>query len=97
MGYTAYLLGDDTAKRMGRLSLNPLKHVDIFGTIILPIILFTTAGFAFGYAKPVPINPHNFKDYKKGMGITWGGRSYGQLYYNFSVSHCLCNPDKIRG
>ncbi|MFA7057558.1 MAG: site-2 protease family protein [Candidatus Cloacimonadales bacterium] len=69
-GYAAYLLGDDTAKRMGRLSLNPLNHIDIFGTIILPIILMTTAGFAFGYAKPVPINPHNFKDYKKGMGIT---------------------------
>lgn len=69
-GYVAYLLGDDTAKRQGRLSLNPLKHVDVFGTIILPIILFMTAGFAFGYAKPVPINPYNFKDYKKGMGIT---------------------------
>ncbi len=69
-GYAAYLLGDDTAKRMGRLSLNPLHHVDIFGTIILPIILFTTAGFAFGYAKPVPINPYNFNNYKKGMGIT---------------------------
>ncbi len=69
-GYAAYLLGDDTAKRMGRLSLNPLHHVDIFGTIILPIILVMTAGFAFGYAKPVPINPYNFKNYKKGMGIT---------------------------
>ncbi len=69
-GYTAYMLGDDTAKRMGRLSLNPLHHVDIFGTIVLPIILFMTAGFAFGYAKPVPINPYNFKNYKKGMGIT---------------------------
>lgn len=69
-GYVAYLLGDDTAKRSGRLSLNPLIHVDIFGTIILPIILFMTAGFAFGYAKPVPINPYNFKDYKKGMGLT---------------------------
>ena len=69
-GYVAYLLGDDTAKRQGRLSLNPLKHVDIFGTIILPIILYTTAGFAFGYAKPVPINPYNFRNYKKGMGIT---------------------------
>lgn len=69
-GYAAYLLGDDTAKRMGRLSLNPLNHIDIFGTIVLPIILFMTAGFAFGYAKPVPINPYNFKNYKKGMGIT---------------------------
>ncbi len=69
-GYSAYLLGDDTAKRQGRLSLNPLKHIDIFGTIILPIILYSMAGFAFGYAKPVPINPYNFKNYKRGMGIT---------------------------
>jgi len=69
-GYAAYMLGDDTAKRLGRLSLNPLNHVDVFGTIILPIILYMTAGFAFGYAKPVPINPYNFKNYKKGMGIT---------------------------
>lgn len=69
-GYAAYLLGDETAKRNGRLTLNPLHHVDIFGTIILPILLYTTTGMAFGYAKPVPINPYNFKNYKAGMGIT---------------------------
>ena len=84
-GYAAYLLGDDTAKRSGRLSLNPLNHVDIFGTIILPIILFMTAGFAFGYAKPVPINPYNFKDYKRGMGITGAA---GPLA-NFAITFIL--------
>ncbi len=84
-GYAAYLLGDDTAKRMGRLSLNPLHHVDIFGTIILPIILVMTAGFAFGYAKPVPINPYNFKNYKKGMGITGAA---GPLA-NFAITFLL--------
>jgi Zn-dependent protease len=67
-GLAAQSLGDDTAKNLGRLSLNPLKHIDIFGSIILPIILLiTTAGsFAFGYAKPVPYNPNNLRDQKYG-------------------------------
>jgi len=56
-GYVAYLLGDETAKRAGRLTLNPLAHVDIYGTIILPALMFLVAGFAIGYAKPVPVNP----------------------------------------
>jgi len=69
-GLTAYWLGDDTAKRRGRLSLNPLSHIDWFGTVILPLILYFTAGFVFGYAKPVPINPYNFRDFKKDTGLT---------------------------
>lgn len=71
-GYVAYLLGDDTAKRYRRLSLHPMKHIDTFGTIILPLLLLLTSGgrLAFGYAKPVPINPYNFKDYKKGTAYT---------------------------
>ena len=63
-------LGDDTAQRHGRLSLNPLKHIDIFGTIVLPLLLYFSAGFIFGYAKPVPINPYNFRDYKRDSGLT---------------------------
>ncbi len=69
-GYVAYLLGDPTAKSRGRLSLNPLKHVDPFGTVLLPLLLTATGMPAFGYAKPVPINPHYFKDYRKGMLLT---------------------------
>lgn len=69
-GYVAYLLGDTTAKDRGRLSLNPLKHVDPFGTVLMPILMYAMAGFAFGYAKPVPINPHRFSDYRKGMFFT---------------------------
>lgn len=68
-GYVAYSLGDPTAKYAGRLTLNPLKHLDIFGSIILPALLFiATAGQGpvFGWAKPVPINPYNFKDQKWG-------------------------------
>lgn len=66
-GYVSYLLGDPTAKSRGRLSLNPLRHVDPFGTVILPILLAFTTGSVFGYAKPVPINPGYYKDYRKGL------------------------------
>jgi Zn-dependent protease len=55
-GLVAYWCGDDTAKRAGRLSLNPLRHIDLFGTIIVPIILILTTGSAFGWAKPVPVD-----------------------------------------
>jgi Zn-dependent protease len=56
-GYVAYLLGDSTAKDRGRLTLNPLKHVDPFGTVLMPLLMFSMFGFGFGYAKPVPIDP----------------------------------------
>ena len=56
-GFAAYLLGDSTAWRLGRVSLNPLKHIDPFGTLLLPaMLLFLRAPFLFGYAKPVPVN-----------------------------------------
>ena len=61
-GYAAYKLGDPTAKRSGRLSLNPLKHIDPFGTVILPLLLMVMGWPVFGYAKPVPYNPRYFKD-----------------------------------
>ena len=56
-GYVAHMLGDDTAWRLGRVSFNPAKHIDPFGTILLPgVLLFLHAPFLFGYAKPVPVN-----------------------------------------
>jgi Zn-dependent protease len=61
-GYEAERLGDDTARRAGRLTLNPLKHLDPFMSFILPAILFLTTGFFFGGAKPVPYNPNNLKN-----------------------------------
>ena len=62
-GFAAYLMGDDTAKRMGRLSLNPLKHLDPMGMLMMVI-------FHFGWAKPVPINMYRFKNPKRGMAIS---------------------------
>lgn len=61
-GYTAYLLGDPTAKYAGRLTLNPLKHLDPLGSVILPIFLaIVPPHIVFGWAKPVPYNPYNLK------------------------------------
>lgn len=61
-GFAAYKLGDPTAKSRGRLSLNPLKHIDPFGTVILPALLMFMHMPVFGYAKPVPYNPRYFKN-----------------------------------
>ncbi len=61
-GYAALYMGDDTAKRRGRLTLNPIKHIDIFGLLCMIM-------FKFGWAKPVPVNTINFKDRKKGMRL----------------------------
>lgn len=69
-GYAAYVLGDDTAKRYGRLSLNPLRHVDPFGTIALPLILiWAGAPFLFGWAKPVPVNFARLKNPRRDLVI----------------------------
>lgn len=69
-GYTAYLLGDPTAKRAGRLSVNPLRHLDLTGSFIVPLILvIMRSPFVFGWAKPVPYNPYNLKDQKWGPGL----------------------------
>lgn len=67
-GFSAFLLGDPTAARMGRLTLNPLAHVDLFGTVIIPgVLLLTGAPFLFGYAKPVPVNFHNLRQPRRDM------------------------------
>ncbi len=68
--FAAYALGDDSAKRAGRLSFNPVRHIDWFGTVILPLILYFSAGFIWGYAKPVPFNPYNFRNLKRDSGLT---------------------------
>jgi Zn-dependent protease len=62
-GYVAYRLGDNTAKDAGRLTLNPLKHIDIMGLVMMVV-------FKFGWAKPVPVNMRKFRDPKRGMAIT---------------------------
>ncbi|GAB4160756.1 MAG: site-2 protease family protein [Planctomycetota bacterium] len=62
-GYAAFKAGDNTAYLLGRLSLNPLKHLDWFYTVILPLMLYFTVGLIFGAAKPVPVNPNRYRNY----------------------------------
>lgn len=60
-GYAASMLGDQTARYQGRLTLNPIKHIDPFGSVIVPAISYFLGGFIFGWAKPVPYNPYNLR------------------------------------
>ena len=96
-GAMANYLGDPTAKHAGRLTLNPLKHLDPIGSVIIPIFLILTTGKGFGFAKPVPINPYNFRDRKYGslktslagpganliIALIFGLLLRFSLYYNF--------------
>jgi Zn-dependent protease len=74
-GHAAKMLGDDTAERYGRLSLNPLRHIDMVGTIIVPFMMImlskisNSSPIIFGWAKPVPVNPYNLKNPKRDMAI----------------------------
>ena len=69
-GWVAKKYGDNTASSLGRLTLNPIKHIDLFGTIILPgLLLMTGTGFIFGWAKPVPVDPRNFKRPLQDMAV----------------------------
>lgn len=65
-GVAAHWLGDPTAKYAGRLTLNPVPHIDPMGSVVLPLITFFSGGFIFGWAKPVPYNPYNLRDQRWG-------------------------------
>jgi len=67
-GYMAFRMGDPTAMRAGRLTLNPIRHLDLFGSFLLPLLLKVSGSpFVFGYAKPVPVNFHNLRDFPRGV------------------------------
>jgi len=68
-GYAAYKMGDPTAKLAGRLSLNPLAHLDFMGSFLVPLLAYLSAGFMFGWAKPVPYNPYNLRNQKYGDAL----------------------------
>lgn len=85
-GYAAYRKGDYTAKMLGRLTLNPLRHLDPLGSVLVPILLaMSGAGVIFGWAKPVPINAFNFKDPKKDMVLV----SFAGPLSNFLLAAAL--------
>ena len=88
-GWVAYRLGDPTAKAHGRLTLNPIKHLDTWGTIMLAVTFLGSGGsFFFGWAKPVPVDPRFFKDGQRGMA--WVGAA-GPLT-NFALVFCRRGP-----
>jgi Zn-dependent protease len=66
-GYAAWKLGDDTARKLGRVTFNPLRHVDPLGTVILPAVMYFTTSFLFGWAKPVPVNFNRLRNPRYGM------------------------------
>jgi len=68
-GFVALWLGDATAKYADRLNFNPIKHIDPWGSIVVPLFMILTTGFSFGWAKPVPYNPYNLKDQKWGPAL----------------------------
>ena len=78
-GWAAYKLGDPTAKNAGRLTLNPIKSIDPFGSVLLPLVMFFSGGPIFGYAKPVPYNPMYFKNLRKGEIIVGFAGPSGNL------------------
>jgi len=85
-GWVAYKCGDSTAKRMGRLSLNPLAHIDLIGSIILPfLLLISNSGIMFGWAKPVPVNFNALRDQKRDMGLV----ALAGPFINFLIALCL--------
>lgn len=85
-GWVAYKLGDNTAKYSGRLTLNPLAHIDLIGTILLPLtlLLVTQGRFVFGAAKPVPINFNNLRNPKR--DIIWVGAAGPIANFAFAVA-----------
>jgi len=82
-GFVALKFGDTTAERAGRLTLNPVPHIDLFGTILLPaLLIFTGSPILFGWAKPVPVNPLNFSNLRKGELLV----STAGILANFSLA-----------
>ncbi|QSX08909.1 site-2 protease family protein [Alkalibacter rhizosphaerae] len=90
-GYTAYLLGDPTAKQMGRLTLNPIKHMDPTGLIMLFL-------FRFGWAKPVPFNPNYFKNRKMGtLAVAVAGPASNLIIATASMFSFMLAPEALAG
>ena len=86
-GYAALKQGDTTAYSLGRLTWNPIPHIDLFMTILLPLLTFFTTGIAFGGAKPVPVIPRNYRNFKRGDIIV----SLAGVVTNFIIAFC-CIP-----
>lgn len=78
-GWIANLLGDPTARVLGRLTLNPIKHIDLIGTILVPAVLYFVGGFIFGWAKPVPIGWRNLRSPRRDIALVAGIGPFSNL------------------
>ena len=78
-GFVADAMGDPTARYQGRLTLNPIKHLDPFGSVLIPALTYFLGGFIFGWAKPVPYNPYNLKNQKWGPAIVAAAGPFSNL------------------
>jgi Zn-dependent protease len=97
-GWAADQLGDPTAKSLGRLTLNPLPHIDIYGSLVLPILMILSGvGFVFGWAKPVPYNPDNLSNQKYGSALVAlagpAGNIFTAVVFGLLLRFLLSNPD----
>ncbi|MFP4154486.1 MAG: site-2 protease family protein [Halothiobacillaceae bacterium] len=82
-GWVADRLGDRTARLAGRLTLNPLKHIDPIGTVVLPLAMYALTGFVFGWAKPVPVDPRNLRAPRRDMAIVAAAGPFSNLIMAF--------------
>lgn len=96
-GWTALQLGDPTAKMMGRLTFNPLKHIDPVMSIIVPVMFYLSMGFIFGGAKPVPINPFHFKKPDRDMMISSIAGPLANILIGIFFSILLVITVQLRG
>lgn len=78
--FSAYLMGDNTARENGRMTINPAAHVDVLGTLILPLLRAVSGIPVLGWMKPVPVNPYNFKDASKGMALSAAAGPLSNLF-----------------
>jgi Zn-dependent protease len=110
-GWVASFFGDKTAKMTGRLSLNPLKHIDPIGTVLVPILMLVVSNFVFGWAKPVPVDPRNMRNPRRDMAIValagpisnllmafcWGGIAKLGIYLEQNGSEWFGTPLILMG
>lgn len=88
-GWVAFMLGDPTAKMLGRLTINPFKHIDPIGTVLVPMLLLFLGGFVFGWAKPVPVTNENFKNKYRDMALVAVAGPLANLLMAFGWAVCV--------
>lgn len=99
-GWVANRLGDPTAKQLGRLTFNPIPHIDIIGTLVVPVAMMLLSGFIFGWAKPVPVNTSNFAKPREGMALVAVAGPLSNLvmaiFWGIAIKVAIMLPENLR-